>query len=199
MFATVIVPLDGSTHAEAALPYAVDEARHHDAKLHLVRVVVRPEIAVTGVRHCGPAPQPAQWPAQEIERETAEATSYLFTVKDRYRLHPSTTMSVLVGDPVPRLRAEIRRHPRPLIVLTTGDATTGARTPLSEVARRLLVIGAFPILAVRFAPATDQDRVVRAVSPRQEFAAPPLQEPTTNTCVSVLSAPLPSTHQASVN
>ena len=50
MFETVIVPLDGSPHAEFAIPYAIDEARRHQAKMVLIHVIPRPEPCTSTVR-----------------------------------------------------------------------------------------------------------------------------------------------------
>ncbi|WP_265108673.1 universal stress protein [Halosolutus halophilus] len=38
-FETIVVPIDGSTHADAALERALEIARHHDATVHLLSVV----------------------------------------------------------------------------------------------------------------------------------------------------------------
>ena len=149
MFSTVIVPLDGSPHAEAAVPFAVDEARRHGASLVLVRIVVRPEPCGAGARSGGPAPSTVPWPEPEIDLETRDAGHYLADTIKRHQLGPDVQGSVLVGDPATRVLAEAARFDHPVIVLTTGDSTDGATPPLSEVARRLMVAGTIPVLGVR--------------------------------------------------
>ncbi len=149
MFNTVIVPLDGSSHAEAAVPFAVDEARRHGACLILVRIVVRPEPCGAGARSGGPAPSPVPWPESEIDLETRDAERYLADTIERHQLGPDVQGSVVVGDPATRVLAEAARFDQPVIVLTTGDSTDGATPPLSEVARRLMVAGTIPVLGVR--------------------------------------------------
>lgn len=154
MFGTVIVPLDGTAHAEAAIPYAVDEATRHGAALVLVHVVFRPEPRAATVRHGGPLPPAFPWPTRDSERKIERATHYLAQTIERHGLGPATQGLVLTGEPVPRILAEAHRHDRPLIVLTTGDADDSERPPVSEIARRLMLNGTVPVLAVRFPPET---------------------------------------------
>jgi len=159
MFETVIVPLNGSPHAEAAVPYAMDEAREHGAALVLVRVIPRPEPCLGLVKRGGPLPLVPTWSQAELRAAEGEAIRYLHDVRYRFGLGGRAQMVVAVGEPVRRLLAEIRRHPRPLVVLTTGDPDECAAPYLSELARRLLATGVAPVLAVR-----DQSSVLHAES-----------------------------------
>lgn len=91
MFDTVIVPLDGSPHAEFAIPYAIDEARRHNATMVLVHVIPRPEPCTSTLRQSGPLPWQGEWPAEEIEPAKRTADVYLRDVITRYALDPGTT------------------------------------------------------------------------------------------------------------
>jgi nucleotide-binding universal stress UspA family protein len=148
MFATVIVPLDGSPHAERSLPYAIDEARRHDARIVLVRIIPRPEPCRAIGGRGGPTATAPEWPPAELAAAVDRATAYLSEVRRRFGLGDEAQLVVAVGDPAVRLAAEAQRHPRPLLVLTTGH-TTGADLRLGEVGRRLLARGAVPVLGVR--------------------------------------------------
>ncbi len=152
MFETIIVPLDGSAHAEAAIPYALDEARRHNAEIVLARVVYRPEPGPTTNPHGGPAPGSITWPTTEDDLAIHRAARYLADTIQRYHLGPRARGAVLVGETVPRLLAEADRSAHPVIVLSTGDATDGGTPPLSNIARRLMVAGTVPVLAVRYPP-----------------------------------------------
>jgi nucleotide-binding universal stress UspA family protein len=147
MFATVIVPLDGSAQAEAALPFAIEETVRHAARLLLVRVLPRPEPAILTRNHGGPAPVIPVWPQREVATDERRSLAYLRDVCDRFGLGIDTRLVVAVGDPGARLLAEALMHPRPLVVLATGDADP--RSPLSGLARRLLTADAIPVLVVR--------------------------------------------------
>jgi nucleotide-binding universal stress UspA family protein len=152
MFETVIVPLDGSPHAEFAIPYAIDEARRHQAKIVLVHVIPRPEPCQSIVRRSGPLPWQGAWPAEEIGPATRTAEAYLQGVVTRYGLDPTTSLCVAVGDPGVRVVAEAKRHKRPLVVMLTGDSTRESRPPLILVARYLLIAGTVPVLGIRQPP-----------------------------------------------
>ena len=152
MFETVIVPLDGSPHAEVALPYAIEEAGRHGATIVLIHVIPRPEPCTSPVRRSGPLPWQGEWPFDELEGAKRKADAYLRGVVARYGLAPDTPLCVAVGDPGVRVAAEAARRPRPLVVMLSGDRTRDAHPPLSLVTSRLLVAGAVPVLSIRYPP-----------------------------------------------
>jgi nucleotide-binding universal stress UspA family protein len=159
MFETVIVPLDGSPHAEYAIPYAIDEARRHLAKMVLVHVIPRPEPCTSTARRSGPLPWQGEWPEADIELAKRRAKSYLHDVVTRYALDPGTRLCVAVGDPGVRVAAEAARHRKPLVVMLTGDRTRDTRPPVSLVTSYLLIAGAVPVLGIRHLPATTPSTV----------------------------------------
>ena len=159
MHDTIIVPLDGSEHAEFALPIAIDETQRNCASLLLLHVVPRPEASTQRVSHGGPSVRPPQWSGHELDEAVRLGHRYLERVKQRCRLSPETMVTVVVGEPVKRILAEAERRPRSLIVLTTGDACGNACPPLSEVARRVLVAGSVPVLGVRHRPPVSGDPI----------------------------------------
>jgi nucleotide-binding universal stress UspA family protein len=158
MFETVIVPLDDSPHAEFAIPYAIDEARRHQAKLVLIHVIPRPEPCISPMRRSGPVPWQGEWPFEELDSAKRGAQAYLLDVVSRFALDPGTTLCVAVGDPGVRVAEEAMRHERPLVVMLTGDRTRDARPPLSLVARYLLIAGTVPVLGIRQPPPSDHLR-----------------------------------------
>ena len=149
MFSTILVPLNGSPHAEAALPVAVEEASRHNARLVLLHVIVRPEQPpFPGGPRSGPFCHPAPCNPGKLVEDEAHAVAYLTDIRQRAGLPSDTAVRLAVGDPAHQIRAELARWPAPLLVLTTGNCTTQPTPPLSEVARRLL-LGPVPVLAVR--------------------------------------------------
>src|SRR5579871_4343267 len=78
MFRKIVVPLDGSTLAERALPSAEHLARLTGVPLHLVRVVGAPPTWAAGVAYA-----PAVLSGEMIEQEAQAATAYLETVRTR--------------------------------------------------------------------------------------------------------------------
>jgi nucleotide-binding universal stress UspA family protein len=152
MFETVIVPLDGSPHAEFALPYAVDEARRHQATIVLLHVIPRPEPCTSTVRGSGPLPWQGEWPFEDLNAAKRDAEAYLRDVVTRFALAPETTRCVAVGDPGLRVAAEVTRHEQPVVVLLTGDSSRERRPPLSLVTHYLLIASAVPVLAIPHSP-----------------------------------------------
>src|SRR5918993_5016254 len=99
MFETVIVPLDGSPHAEFAIPYAIDEVQRRQAKLVLIHVIPRPEPCMSPVRRSGPVPWQSEWPFEDLDSAKRNAQGYLQDVVTRFGLDPGTRLCVAVGDP----------------------------------------------------------------------------------------------------
>jgi nucleotide-binding universal stress UspA family protein len=164
MFETVIVPLDGSPHAEFALPYAIDEARRHQATIVLLHVIPRPEPCTSTVRGSGPRPWQGEWPFEDLDAVKRDAEAYLRDVVTRFALGPETTRCVAVGDPGVRVAAEVTRHEQPVVVLLTGDSSRERRPPLSLVTHYLLIASAVPVLAIRYPPPAEASRPPRIVA-----------------------------------
>jgi nucleotide-binding universal stress UspA family protein len=163
MFETVIVPLDGSPHAEVAIPFAIDEARSHQATMVLIHVIPRPEPCTSTARRSGPLPWQGEWSAEEIDSAKRKAEAYLRDVVTRFGLDPGTTRCVAVGDPGVRVTAEAACHERPLVVMLTGDNTRQSSPSLSLVTTYLLIASAVPVLGIS-QPPPGQPTLFRSVS-----------------------------------
>jgi nucleotide-binding universal stress UspA family protein len=160
MYDTILVPLDGGTPAETAIPYAMAEARVHQARLVLMHVVARPEPCGPSGRRGGPAPRNPDWCADQFETAITRAHDYLRDVIVRHALPATTTLHVTAGDPATHIRDEATQHPNCLLVMTTGDLaarqaelsrslrSTSSIAQLSNVFQRLSAHGATPILSV---------------------------------------------------
>ena len=164
MFETVIVPLDGSPHAEFAIPYAIDEARRHQATMVLLHIIPRPEPCTSTVRRSGPVPWQGEWPFEDLGAAKRDAEAYLREVVTRFALDPGTTLCVAVGDPGVRVAAEVTRHEQPVVVMLTGDSSRERRPPLSLVTRYLLNASAVPILTIRQPLPSDSARPPQRVA-----------------------------------
>jgi nucleotide-binding universal stress UspA family protein len=88
MYTHVLVPLDGSPAAEAALPHVQALAEKFQARVTIIRVTVAPETVIAetasgapGVPEAGPLIDPTP----VVEAEQQEATSYLQRIGDRLR------------------------------------------------------------------------------------------------------------------
>ena len=86
MYTHLLVPLDGSAAAEAALPHAQAVAEKFGARVTILRVTVAPEtlIAQTAAGAPGlPEAGPLLDPTPVVEAEQQEATSYLQRLTQR--------------------------------------------------------------------------------------------------------------------
>lgn len=151
MFQRIVVPLDGSTVAEQALPDATELARLMDVPVHLLRVVdpyVSEHGSLTGMFVDEGAI------AQAIREEEAIARGYLESVADR------------MGKAGVRVTIEtVRGHPDRAIVDRTvnGDLVTIAshgrgglqRLLLGSVAEKVIRHAHTPVLLIRARPDED--------------------------------------------
>jgi len=140
----IMVPLDGSAFAEAALPLAYDLARRHDSDVHLVRVH-QPQVPVT--RSGG---VPAYDPAFDLDLER-EGRWYLDVLLGRIEAH-ERARSVTAhphGPVVESLTRYIGDHGIDLVVMTTHARGGLSRAWLGSVADGLVRQAAVPVLLLR--------------------------------------------------
>jgi nucleotide-binding universal stress UspA family protein len=147
MFRTIIVPLDGTEAAEAAVPYAAEEAHHHGAQLVLLQVITQPELSREA--RGGPLPIVYVYPEEERDCRHNLSRRYLCSVVDRYQLEMKTIISIDIGDPYLRLKAAIARYPAPLVVMAVPAPSRDRTSVLAESLAGLLREAPAPMLVVR--------------------------------------------------
>jgi nucleotide-binding universal stress UspA family protein len=162
MMQRIMVPLDGSTFAEAALPTAFALARRHGSAVHLVRVH-EPQSPVAG-----PDGAAIYDPAIEQELEL-KARRYLDVMAawtdgdDRAR----AVTAYLHGPVTECLSTYVRDEAIDLVVMTTHARGGVRRALLGSVADGLVRHSLAPVLLVRPGqqplPAPDRDPVFRRV------------------------------------
>lgn len=137
----ILVPLDGSSRAEMALPIAARLADGLGAKLHLVRAVEVPSMLedITGY---------------VLAASKEAATGYLAEKANELKQHQPVTAMVL-GNPPDALREYEEEHGIGLTVLTSHGRGGLLRATLGSVADRMIG-GLAPVLVVRV-PATDAE------------------------------------------
>ena len=151
--ARILIPLDGSQRAEAALPVAARLAHDLRAEVVLVRVVPPPRAALA--RSAGdllPAVDLAEWEA------TAELRRYGAMLEGR-----PVTHVVLVGrDPAAEMTAWLGAHPVDLVVLATGERPALPRLFRRGIEEALVRSGLAPVVLVRPRQPVGAPRVVEA-------------------------------------
>jgi nucleotide-binding universal stress UspA family protein len=144
MFARILVPVDGSTFAEYALPYAARAARA--ARSELV-------VALVHSRYAPAAMDPTlrqmmdDWEDSEAEREAA----YLRSLAERAsgEFGRPVLPRLLAGEIVPAILHEVRNQDVGLVVMTTHGRAGFERAWLGSVADALLRELDVPVLVVR--------------------------------------------------
>jgi len=134
----ILVPLDGSTPAEAALPTAADMARTSGARLLLLRAAQA---------HTLPGVDPTE---AEI-KVVSEAETYLAEVKDRMGTAGITNAETTVwyGPAAAAIVEAAQFHRVGLIVMTTHGRSGLGRLILGSVAESVLRGTTTPILLLR--------------------------------------------------
>jgi nucleotide-binding universal stress UspA family protein len=149
----VMVPLDGSTLAERALPLATRAAAMLDTSLHLVRVVGMDEILATVRRHRRDEPfDPAHYPdadPYEVAREATEreATGYLEAVAGRLRDAGYEVTTEMRGG-TPTFELAWAAGSDDLVVMTSRGQGGYKRWRIGSVAEKLIRESEAPVVIV---------------------------------------------------
>jgi nucleotide-binding universal stress UspA family protein len=149
----VLVPLDGSSRAELALPLATRIAAMMDVSLHLVRAVGMDEILATARRHrqgepFDPTDQPDADP-YEVAREATEreATGYLDDVAARLREAGYEATTELRGG-TPAFELAWAAGSDDLVVMTSRGLGGPTRWRLGSVTEKLIRESEAPVVVV---------------------------------------------------
>ncbi len=152
MYRTLLVPLDGSTFAEEALPLALDVARRAGADLHLVSVAPPP---TPHLFSAGATPHRAAWQAY-LDRVAG-------VLRDRSPVPVRT--AVLEGAGVAQhISAHAEAVGADLVVMTTHGRGVLGTFWLGSVAYELLHYLPLPLLLVR--PGAREERWGHEASPK---------------------------------
>jgi nucleotide-binding universal stress UspA family protein len=143
MYKSILVPLDGSTFAEHALPLALALARRSGAALRLVHVL-QPLASVYSE-----APLFADTSLEERIKERLRG--YLESVAARLRKLTPTKVTTLLaeGEIVATLKDHAAQGPPDLVVMTTHGRGPLGRFWLGSVADELVRVLPAPLLLVR--------------------------------------------------
>lgn len=141
---TILVPLDGSTFAEAAIPVAVRLAAQHESPLHVVAVHAPAQPLHTGVGSLHPDP------AVEGRDRTRLAT-YLEELRARLATAPGADVHValLEGPVVTTIAEHAARLGAELVVCTSHGRGGASRLWLGSVTDGLALRLRVPMLVVR--------------------------------------------------
>ncbi len=160
--APILVPLDGSLQAEAALPIAQELARIFGNPLLLVRAGERPYIAGGIMGYEAMMGQAEQWSLEEaksyLQRKAAELASTGLKVETE----------AAVGGAVPFIQQVAEEHQAGLIVIASHGRGWLGRLVLGSVALHILQEVDRPILLVRRQPVPTSEEQPSAATKTKE-------------------------------
>ncbi len=138
-YETIVVPIDGSEHAVAALEHGIELANRHDATLHLLSVV---DVRATGVDAVADlqADQFAEY-ARTIVDDTA--------AKARTAGVDDVVTTVTFGSTYREIRSHAQDYEADLLVMGTHGRHGFDRLMLGSVTERVLRTAPAPVLTVR--------------------------------------------------
>jgi nucleotide-binding universal stress UspA family protein len=143
---TIIVPLDGSRAAEAALPHAQEMAKMLKLEVVLVQVIS----AETTVQFTPMGPDTLAIPTDVLQRIDLVASGYLAGVgKDLKRQGIQVRWDVLRGMAAHRIVEFARETPGSMVVMTTHGRSGLRRWVLGSVADEVVRASGEPVLVVR--------------------------------------------------
>lgn len=190
MFQRILVPLDGSTRAESALPVAARLAQASGGSVILLYVAVPP--VSTGKFSTLEA-----YPKVGTDEELTQATEYLKTLAQTSTLRGITTeIQALVGAVAPEILSATQSLHADLIVMCSHGDTGFKRWALGSVAHKLVPHSPVPVLVLRDGGpvlATATEHPVHALVP---LDGSPLSESALEPAAQLVAALAPSTQRA---
>jgi len=144
MFKHILIPLDGSTRAESAIPFAARIARASGASVTLLRVVTTP------IDFSGYAMESPLIMQGVLDADVDNATSYLATIaKSTVLAGVKTTTEVLTGSPALTIVEISSSTKTNLIVMCSHGETGFKRWMLGSVAQKVARHSPVPVLVLR--------------------------------------------------
>lgn len=188
MYQRILVPLDGSSRAESAIPIATRLARASGGVVILTQAVMYPY-------QYDPVIAPLIVTSEYMQRLQDDAREYLTQVAREVRLAGGATqIAVEIGQPDSVITEVAARDYADVIVMTSHGRTGFARWALGSVAQRIATHAPAPTLVVqglagqpRAFPPTD--RPVRGLVPLDGSAVAERALEPTAALVAALSAP----------
>jgi len=148
MYSRIVVPLDGSEAAEAALTHAIAIARLSGATVHLVRVVDDSWITRYGILGLPIASDSA---GEILSEETTDARTYLATMRERLeKTGIPVTAELREGIAADEIRAATKSGD--LIAIATHGRSGLSRLAMGSVAEDVARHTDTPVLLCRTSP-----------------------------------------------
>jgi nucleotide-binding universal stress UspA family protein len=146
--APLLVPLDGSSYAEAALPYALDLSRTFGRKLILLRVATYAIVPVNMPGQNFTFPSEVQEMVNKEEQQEAE--DYLAKLTERLKADGQLVQSMVRwGEPAETIQEESKATGAGMIIMTTHGQTGLKNVIMGDVALEVVRLTSLPLFLVR--------------------------------------------------
>lgn len=149
MYRRILVPLDGSTLAEAAIPHAIGSARCFGASITLLRIATAIP-ATTAIDPLTATGADAVLALESVEATEQEAVDYLASVASRPEFQGIDVQTEVVrGSAAMEIVRRARAGDVDLIAMSTHGRTGLSRMVFGSVADQVLREAGIPILLIR--------------------------------------------------
>lgn len=143
----IIVPLDGSTLSESALPFAISLASEIPSDL-LITNVISPTKVIAGDPILDGLVTFDET-SHTVKAKKIDSDQYLFETTNKLSGNPATIESeVLEGEPSQAIMALVERHTDPLVILASHGRAGLSRLVMGSVTETLMRTSDFPILVI---------------------------------------------------
>jgi nucleotide-binding universal stress UspA family protein len=147
MYRRILVPLDGSALAEAALPHAATLATHFQSSLTLLQVATPAAVASSTLAAPG---ADAALALEAIEASEQAAKEYLAAIAQQPELRGiAVQMEVVEGIPAREIVRRAKAGDVDMIVMSTHGRSGIERLVFGSVADQVLREAGLPILLIR--------------------------------------------------
>lgn len=147
MYDAILIPTDGSSAAEKAMPHALDLAGMYDATLHVLYVVDTAAIDISlGPEQVDRIKEGRFGEMTELKARANEAVQRIAEPARERDLH--VVESVTAGTPHRQIVSYATDHDIDLIVMTSHGRTGVRRMLLGSVTERVVRLAEVPVLVV---------------------------------------------------
>jgi nucleotide-binding universal stress UspA family protein len=143
----LLIPLDGSSRAECALPLVASLAEFHGAQVILTHVVRKPELP----RRAPPSSEERMLTDQLIDRNQREAKRYLEELQEHFCLDIKTHLFVGV-DVADTLHYVVDEEKPDVVVMSAHGYSGSTQRPYGSLALNFIAYGTTPLLIVQDMP-----------------------------------------------
>ena len=187
MFKRILVPLDGSTRAESAVPVATRLAQASGGSVILLQVAAIP-IEIESEKK-----QPEVYSQAALDKGIADTRSYLEGVaKSEVLAGTKTETAAVTGAIAPSILSAIQSLHADLVVMSSHGYTGFKRWALGSVAHKLVPHSPVPILVLRDGGAVPATAAQKPMSAFVPLDGSPLSETALEPAAKLLIALAPS-------